>query len=104
MAGAIGIASQATGIAQGAFEAALDYARQRQAFGHPIAEFQAIQFMLADMATEIDAARLLARRAAWKQDSGARFSMEAAIGEAFRQRNGHARGAQSDSDSRRQRV
>ena len=81
--GRIGIASQATGIAQGAFEAALAYARQRQAFGHPIAEFQAIQFMLADMATEIDAARLLARRAAWKQDSGGRFSMEAAIAKLF---------------------
>jgi butyryl-CoA dehydrogenase len=81
--GRIGIASQAIGIAQGAFEAAIDYARQRQAFGHPIAEFQAIQFMLADMATEIDAARLLARRAAWKQDSGARFSMEASIAKLF---------------------
>jgi butyryl-CoA dehydrogenase len=81
--GRIGIASQATGIAQGAFEAALAYARQRQAFGHPIAEFQAIQFMLADMATEIDAARLLVRRAAWKQDSGARFSMEAATAKLF---------------------
>ena len=81
--GRIGIASQATGIAQGAFEAALAYARERHAFGHPIAEFQAIQFMLADMATEIDAARLLARRAAWKQDSGARFSMEAAIAKLF---------------------
>jgi butyryl-CoA dehydrogenase len=81
--GRIGIASQATGIAQGAFEAALAYARQRQAFGHPIAEFQAIQFMLADMATEIDAARLMVRRAAWKQDSGARFSMEAATAKLF---------------------
>ncbi|MGO9588509.1 MAG: acyl-CoA dehydrogenase [Candidatus Acidiferrales bacterium] len=81
--GRIGIASQATGIAQGAFEAALAYAKERQAFGHPIAEFQAIQFMLADMATEIDAARLLARRAAWKQDIGARFSMEAAIAKLF---------------------
>ncbi|HTW24988.1 MAG TPA: acyl-CoA dehydrogenase [Candidatus Baltobacteraceae bacterium] len=81
--GRIGIASQATGIAQGAFEAALAYAKQRQAFGHPIAEFQAIQFMLADMATEIDAARLLARRAAWKQDTGARFSMEAAVAKLF---------------------
>ncbi len=81
--GRIGIASQATGIAQGAFEAALAYARERQAFGHPIAEFQAIQFMLADMATEIDAARLLVRRAAWKQDSGARFSMEAATAKLF---------------------
>ncbi len=81
--GRIGIASQATGIAQGAFEAALKYAQDRKAFGHPIAEFQAIQFMLADMATEIDAARLLAHRAAWKQDSGARFSMEAAIAKLF---------------------
>ena len=81
--GRIGIAAQATGIAQGAFEAALSYAQQRQAFGHPIADFQAIQFMLADMATEIDAARLLLRRAAWKQDSGARFSIEAAIAKLF---------------------
>jgi butyryl-CoA dehydrogenase len=81
--GRIGIASQATGIAQGAFEAALSYAQQRQAFGHPIADFQAIQFMLADIATELDAARLLARRAAWKQDSGARFSMEASIAKLF---------------------
>jgi butyryl-CoA dehydrogenase len=81
--GRIGIAAQATGIAQGAFEAALSYAQQRQAFGHPISDFQAIQFMLADMATEIDAARLLARRAAWKQDSGARFTMEASIAKLF---------------------
>ena len=58
-------------------------ARQRMAFGHPISQFQAIQFMLADMATEIDAARLLVRKAAWKQDSGARFSMDAAIAKLF---------------------
>ena len=81
--GRIGIAAQATGIAQGAFEAALSYAQQRQAFGHPISDFQAIQFMLADMATELDAARLLTRRAAWKQDSGARFSMDAAMAKLF---------------------
>jgi butyryl-CoA dehydrogenase len=81
--GRIGIAAQATGIAQGAFEQALSYAQQRQAFGHPIADFQAIQFMLADMATEIDAARLLVRKAAWKQDSGGRFSMEASIAKLF---------------------
>ena len=81
--GRIGIAAQATGIAQGAFEQALAYAQQRQAFGHPIADFQAIQFMLADMATEIDAARLLVRKAAWKQDSGGRFSMEASIAKLF---------------------
>jgi butyryl-CoA dehydrogenase len=81
--GRIGIAAQATGIAQGAFEQALAYAHERQAFGHPISDFQAIQFMLADMATEIDAARLLVRKAAWKQDSGARFSMEASIAKLF---------------------
>jgi butyryl-CoA dehydrogenase len=81
--GRVGIAAQAIGIAQGAFEAALSYAQQREAFGHPIADFQAIQFMLADMATEIDAARLLARKAAWKQDSGARYSMEASIAKLF---------------------
>ena len=81
--GRIGIAAQATGIAQGAFEAALAYSKEREAFGHPIADFQAIQFMLADMATDIDAARLLVRKAAWKQDSGARFSMEASIAKLF---------------------
>jgi butyryl-CoA dehydrogenase len=81
--GRIGIASQATGIAQGAFEAALKWSQERMAFGHPIAQFQAIQFMLADMATEIDAARLLVRKAAWKQDSGARFSLEASVAKLF---------------------
>ena len=81
--GRIGIASQATGIAQAAFEAALKYSQERLAFGHPISQFQAIQFMLADMATEIDAARLLIRKAAWKQDTGARFTMDAAIAKLF---------------------
>ena len=81
--GRIGIAAQATGIARGAFEAALKYSGERLAFGHPIAQFQAIQFMLADMTTEIDAARLLNRKAAWKQDTGARFSMDAAIAKLF---------------------
>ncbi len=81
--GRIGIAAQAAGIAQGAFEAALKYSKERQAFGHPISDFQAIQFMLADMSTDIDAARLLIRRAAWKQDTGARFSMDAAMAKLF---------------------
>src|SRR5271165_3907245 len=81
--GRIGIAAQATGIAQGAFEAALKWSQERLAFGHPISQFQAIQFMLADMATELDAARLLVRKAAWKQDTGARFSMDAAIAKLF---------------------
>ena len=81
--GRIGIGAQATGIAQGAFEAALAWSQERMAFGHPISQFQAIQFMLADMSTEIDAARLLVRKAAWKQDTGARFSMDAAIAKLF---------------------
>jgi butyryl-CoA dehydrogenase len=81
--GRIGIAAQAAGIAQGAFEAALKYSKERLAFGHPIAEFQAIQFMLADMATDIDAARLLMRKAAWKQDTGVRFSADAAMAKLF---------------------
>jgi butyryl-CoA dehydrogenase len=81
--GRIGIAAQATGIAQGAFEAALKYSQERLAFGHPISKFQAIQFMLADMSTELDAARMLIRKAAWKQDSGARFTMDAAVAKLF---------------------
>jgi butyryl-CoA dehydrogenase len=81
--GRIGIASQAVGIAQGAYEQALAYSKERQAFGHPIAKFQAIRFMLADMATEIDAARMLARQAAWKHDAGVRFSLDASIAKLF---------------------
>src|SRR5260370_4640874 len=81
--GRIGVGAQAVGIAQGAFEAALKYSQERLAFGQPISQFQAIQFMLADMVTEIEAARLLNRKAAWKQDTGARFSMEAAIAKLF---------------------
>jgi alkylation response protein AidB-like acyl-CoA dehydrogenase len=81
--GRIGIAAQATGIAQGAFEAALAWSQQRMAFGRPISQFQALQFMLADISTEIDAARLLVRKAAWKQDTGARFSMDAAVAKLF---------------------
>ena len=81
--GRVGIAAQATGIAQGAFDHALAYAQQRRAFGHTISDFQAIQFMLADVATEIEAARCLVRQAAWKQDRGERFSREASIAKLF---------------------
>jgi alkylation response protein AidB-like acyl-CoA dehydrogenase len=68
--GRIGIAAQAVGIAQAAYDVALAYAQQREAFGHPIAEFQAIQHKLANMSMEIDAARLLVRKAAWLKDNG----------------------------------
>lgn len=81
--GRIGIAAQAVGIAQGAFEEALAYARERRQFGKPIADFQAIQFYLADMATEIDAARLLTWKAAWAKEEKKRFSLEAAQAKLF---------------------
>ena len=69
--GRVGIAAQAVGIAQGAFEASVAYAKQRRAFGKTIGEFQAIQWMLADMQTEIEAARALVHHAAWMRDTGA---------------------------------
>jgi butyryl-CoA dehydrogenase len=81
--GRIGIAAQALGIARAAFEEAVAYAKDRKAFGQPIASFQAIQFMLADMATELDAARLLVWRAAAAQDAGRRFSAEAAMAKLY---------------------
>ncbi len=81
--GRVGIAAQATGIAQGAYEESLNYSQQRVAFGQPISSFQAIRFMLADMATEIEAARLLLRRAAWLQDHAERYSLEASLAKLF---------------------
>ncbi|MDZ7289933.1 MAG: acyl-CoA dehydrogenase [candidate division KSB1 bacterium] len=76
--GRIGIAAQALGIARAAFEAALKYAKERQQFGQPIINFQAINFMLADMETEIDAARLLIYQAAVAKDTGKKFAIPAA--------------------------
>jgi len=85
--GRIGIAAQAVGIATEAFEAALSYSRQRKAFGQPIADFQVIRFYLADMATELEAALLLTRRAAAAKDearrAGGRYGLEAAIAKLF---------------------
>ncbi len=79
----VAVAAQALGIAQGAFDKALTYARERQQFGQPIANFQAIQWMLADMATQIDAARLLTYRAACLQDGGLPFVKEASMAKVF---------------------
>ena len=79
----IGIAAQAVGIAQGAFEKALAYAKERQQFGQPIADFQAIQWMLSDMATQIDAARLLLYRAAYHKDNGLSYIKEASMAKVF---------------------
>jgi alkylation response protein AidB-like acyl-CoA dehydrogenase len=81
--GRISIAALSLGIARGAYEAARDYAKQRVAFGKAIAEFQAIQFMLADMATEIDAARLLTYRAAAMKDSGERVTHLSAMAKLY---------------------
>jgi alkylation response protein AidB-like acyl-CoA dehydrogenase len=81
--GRISIAALALGMARGAYEAALGYAVQRQQFGQPIAEFQAVQFMLADMATEIEAASLLIYRAAWLKDEGVSVTKESAMAKLF---------------------
>ena len=88
--GRISIAAMGLGMAQGAYEASLRYAKQRKQFGKPIAEFQAIQFKLADMATQIEAARMLTYRAAWLADralasggDSARFSKESSMAKLY---------------------
>jgi len=81
--GRIGIASQAVGIAQASLDAAVKYSKERKAFDQPLANLQAIQFKIADMATEIDAARLLTLRAAATKDSGERFTQHAAMAKLF---------------------
>jgi butyryl-CoA dehydrogenase len=81
--GRIGIGAMALGLAQAAYEAASAYAKERQQFGRPIASFQGIAFKIADMATQIDAARLLVYRAAWLKDSGEPYSTEAAMAKLF---------------------
>ena len=78
-AGRIGIGAQACGIGRAALEDAVEYAKERVQFGKPIATFQAIQFKLADMATELDAAELMLLRAAWLEDNGLDFEKEAAM-------------------------
>jgi butyryl-CoA dehydrogenase len=81
--GRIGVAAQAVGIAQAALDAAAKYSKERSQFGHPICEFQAIQWMLADMATRIEAARLLTYSAALKKQAGERYSKEASMAKLF---------------------
>ena len=81
--GRIGIAAQAIGIAQAAYEKAVAYAKERKSFGGPIANLQAIQFMIADMAVDIDAARLLTLRAAALKDKGVRHTAESAMAKLF---------------------
>jgi alkylation response protein AidB-like acyl-CoA dehydrogenase len=81
--GRISVAALAVGLSLGAYEQALSYARRREQFGRPISGFQAIQFKLADMATEIEAARALTWRAAWLKDEGRPFAREAAMAKLF---------------------
>ncbi len=81
--GRISIAALAVGTAQGAFDAALKYSKQRKQFGRPISEFQAIQHKLADMATSIEAARMLTWRAGWMKDNGQRVTKESAMAKLF---------------------
>lgn len=81
--GRIGIASQALGIASGAYELALQYSKERKAFGKPISGHQAIQFKLADMATEIEAARMLCLKAAWLKDQGEPYAQASSMAKLF---------------------
>jgi butyryl-CoA dehydrogenase len=81
--GRIGIAAQAVGIAQAALDESIEYSKQRQQFGKPIAQFQGIQWMIADMATKIEASRYLVYNASYKKDLGERFSKEAAMAKLF---------------------
>lgn len=81
--GRIGIASQALGIASGAYELALKYSKQRKAFGTEICNHQAIQFKLADMATKIEAARLLCLKAAWEKDNGIDYTLSSSMAKVF---------------------
>ena len=82
-AGRVAIAAMALGLAQGAYDKAVAYAREREQFGQPIAKFQAIQWMIAEMATDIDAARLMINRAAWLKTQGQPFTREAAMAKLF---------------------
>lgn len=84
--GRIGIASQALGIASGAYELALQYSKERKAFGVPISQHQAIQFKLADMATEIEAARLLCLKAAWMKDQHLDYGLSSSMAKLFASR------------------
>lgn len=82
-AGRVAIAAMALGLAQGAFEKALAYAKERKQFDRSIANFQAVQWMIVDMATGIEAARLMVQRAAWLRERGVRFTKEAAMAKLF---------------------
>ena len=102
--GRVGVAAQAIGVARCAMEAAVGYSRDRNQFGKPISSFQAIQWMIADMATEIEAARLLTLRAAKLKDDGQPFAARRFHGKAVCLGNGHACRYQGGSDPWRLRL
>jgi alkylation response protein AidB-like acyl-CoA dehydrogenase len=81
--GRIGIAAQALGIAAGAYELAVAYSKEREAFGKPISQHQGISFKLAEMATEIEAARMMVYRAAWMKDQGLNYDQAAAMAKLY---------------------
>ncbi len=87
--GRIGIAAQALGISAAAYEASLEYSKQREQFGRPICKFQAIQWKIADMATRLEASRLLTYKAAWAKDQGGRYSEEAAMAKLYASETSH---------------
>ena len=102
--GRISIAALSLGMAQGAYEAALNYSKERKQFGKAIGEFQAIQWKLADMATEIDAARLLTMRAASMKDAGMKTTLESSMAKLLRQRSRREVRQRRRADPRRLRL
>ena len=102
--GRISIAALGLGMAQGAYEAALKYSKEREQFGKPIGEFQAIAFKLADLATEIDAARLLTHRAAAMKDAGMKTTLESSMAKLYCERGRGALRQRMRADSRRLRL
>ena len=102
--GRISVASMGVGLAQGAYDLAYAYAKEREQFGKPIAKFQAVQFALADMATEIEAGRALVYKAAWLKDEGRPFAREAAMAKLYTGLALEPRRERRAADPRRLRV
>ena len=102
--GRIGIGAMALGLAQAAYEAASAYSKERKQFDRPIASFQGVAFKIADMATQIDAARLMVYRAAWLKDQGRPYSTESAMAKLFASRGGATGDQRRDPGARRLRL
>ncbi len=102
--GRISVAAMGVGLAQGAYDLAYDYAKEREQFGKSISSFQAVQFRLADMATEIEAGRGLVHRAAWLKDQGRPFAREAAMAKLYTGELSNRAGELGAPDPRRLRL